>query len=177
MDAVGGRVVARAGACPATSPPGARQVTCERSSARCGGRGRPGLCRRSAPLRSPRAAAPGNPPPRSGGDTALGQGTERCEDSSERPPQPRRLDAGGASRGISGGGARGAEPTKSLQSGIEEYTAARGGIGRGYLTPCASAAGACGAAARPAQQKILRAAAPRTRPGQQQARVRHRAEC
>src|ERR1051325_2149897 len=39
------------------------------------------------------------------------------------------------------------------------------------LTPCASAAGACGAAARPAAE-YTRAAAPRTRPGQQQARVR-----
>ena len=39
------------------------------------------------------------------------------------------------------------------------------------LTPCASAAGACGAAARPTAE-YTRAAAPRIRPGQQQARVR-----
>src|ERR1051326_7350753 len=39
------------------------------------------------------------------------------------------------------------------------------------LTPCASAAGACGAAARP-KAESTRAAAPRQRPGQQQARVR-----
>src|ERR1043166_2724921 len=75
MAAVGGRVVAQAGAPPATSPPGARQGTCERRFARCGGRGRPDLRRRSAPLRSLRAAAPRGPPPRSGGDPALGQGT------------------------------------------------------------------------------------------------------
>src|ERR1051326_8554908 len=42
---------------------------------------------------------------------------------------------------------------------------------RCHLTPCASAAGACGAAARP-KAEPTRAAAPRTRPGQQQARVR-----
>src|ERR1041384_5407693 len=72
--------------------------------------------------------------------------------------------------GCSGGGARGAEPT-TFQSGIEEYAEACGGIGRGYLTPCASAAGACGAAARPTAEST-RAAAPRQRPGQQQARVR-----
>src|ERR1041385_4718495 len=42
--------------------------------------------------------------------------------------------------GSSGGGARGAQPTKSLPSGIELYTEAGGGIGRGYLTTCASAA-------------------------------------
>ena len=41
------------------------------------------------------------------------------------------------------------------------------------LTPCASAAGACGAAARPTAEST-RAAAPRQRPGQQQARVRQR---
>ena len=41
------------------------------------------------------------------------------------------------------------------------------------LTSCASAAGACGAAARPSAEHN-RAAAPRTRPGQQQARVRPR---
>src|ERR1041384_8364918 len=41
----------------------------------------------------------------------------------------------------------------------------------GHLTTCASAAGACGAAARP-QAENTPAAAPRLRPGQQQARVR-----
>src|ERR1041385_3016111 len=42
---------------------------------------------------------------------------------------------------------------------------------RVHLTTCASAAGACGAAARPPAEHN-RAAAPRIRPGQQQARVR-----
>src|ERR1041384_8471821 len=41
----------------------------------------------------------------------------------------------------------------------------------GHLTTCASAAGACGAAARP-KAEYTRAAAPRVRRGEQQARVR-----
>jgi hypothetical protein len=54
---------------------------------------------------------------------------------------------------------------------FREWCLSRFGGWRRRLTPCASAAGACGAAARPTAEST-RAAAPRRRPGQQQARVR-----
>ncbi len=161
-EAVGGRVVARAGSRPATCLPRPRRVTCERSSARSRGEG---------PPRPPSAKRPAPEPARGGTaepTAAIRRGPRPSAEvrSGARTPRNARRSRGtpmAAARagGSPGGGARGAEPTKSLASGIEEYTEACGGIGRGYLTPCASAAGACGGPRRPGKHTRRRAAAPR----------------
>ena len=158
-----------------------------------GGRGRrlvgePPAPRSAGPSgpRPPRWSTPGTPSrPGFGGDTAStwtarsgtlcpecrarpGRGAGMIEAASRVIPWEGRAAGGGLprERDAAGHGVHHPQCCCSRASGTDRECAAC------HLTTCASAAGACGAAARSQSRNIPRAAAPRIRPGQQQARVR-----
>ena len=158
--ALGGRVVVRADRGSATSALGAWRVTCERSLAK----GWVGWRRPDAGRRSAHADAGARRHPVAGhsdpaGSHPLRSGTERHGDPLGSPPWPRHDDADGASQTMPVGWGSTAKSPPNLGSGNEGRTDASGGTGGGHLTPCASAAGACGGPRRLSKHTRRRAAA------------------